>query len=139
MEIVSEPLLEVDSKSFVEKIKERIDKRGGNSDQTQVKYSLKEYRFIFFNDWFHDLSVETSYVDTEEGSQNQENSQQKYIQNLFTLPSGNHDFQQFFYPAEKNRVDISSSSFLTKFVLTLCLLGLYLSLIFSVDDFLFFM
>ena len=50
MEVVSESLFEVNSKSFIQEIEERVDKRGWNCYKSKIEDSLDENRFVFLND-----------------------------------------------------------------------------------------
>jgi hypothetical protein len=50
MEVVGKSLFEANSKSFVQEIKERVDKRGWNSYKPKIKDPLDENRFVFLND-----------------------------------------------------------------------------------------
>jgi hypothetical protein len=57
MEVVGEPLFEVDCEPSVEEVKERVDKRSRNCYKSKVEDSLDKNRFVFFDDGLDNFTV----------------------------------------------------------------------------------
>ena len=138
VEIAGQSLLEVDCKPLIQEIQERVDKGSRDSDKSKIKHSLNEDGFAFLDDGFDDFTIQVSDVDTEEGSQDQEDCKKAEIEDLLAFPCWYDDFDKLFDPLEKNGVDIAFSSFLNEIKITFYLSGM-LTLMLSLAVFLFLM
>lgn len=139
VEVVSESLFEVNSQALIDEVEERVNKGSRNSYESQVAHAHDKHFLVALNYRLYYCAVESSYVDTQVGPQHQENSQQAQVQHFLALPGRNHYLQKSFNSGQENTVYLSAPALLHTNKTTLFLFLSSLRLMWSVDDFLFFM
>jgi len=86
MEIVSNALSEMNSQALVKIIKVTVDERSGNSTKCHASDLLEEHTPVHLNNGLYYTSLNSRDINGEEGSKNQEDSQESYIVTFTDVP-----------------------------------------------------
>lgn len=75
-----------------------------------LNYSLNKQWQITLNDGLDNFTIDSSQVNTKEGSKNQKDGQQDQIKDLLRLPSWDDNADKFFNSLEEDVIYISFSA-----------------------------
>lgn len=109
MEMECESSSEADGKLLVEEFERTVDKRGWHCTQSKTDDTFDKDTPVHFDHSLYDAPLQRGHVDREECSDNEECSQEGYIEDLSTLPGWEDDLYEKGKTLKEHTVYTSST------------------------------